>query len=72
MGSASSGVAVLHFSILIEVVYRFSITSTGCKHKVITEKRKFAAGTHAVMRIVLQPSGATSGAALRQAASCAT
>ncbi|CDJ29125.1 uncharacterized protein EMH_0018570 [Eimeria mitis] len=61
---ATGGVAVLHFSPPADGNYRFSITCGGCNHKLNTEKHHFSAGTHAVLKVTSQPSGATSGTLL--------
>ncbi|CDI82519.1 hypothetical protein, conserved [Eimeria praecox] len=62
--AATDGVAVLHFSPPTDGMYRFSITCGGCNHKLNTEKHYFSAGTNAALKVVSQPSGASSGAIL--------
>ncbi|CDJ49025.1 hypothetical protein, conserved [Eimeria brunetti] len=61
---ATNGVALLHFSPPADGFYRFSITCGGCNHKLNTEKHYFSAGTHAVLKVTSQPSGASTGAIL--------
>lgn len=59
-----AGVAVLLFSPPVDGTYRFSISCGGCERTLRTEKRQFAAGTRASLRVTSQPSGAVSGAVL--------
>ncbi|KAL8273754.1 hypothetical protein Esti_002354 [Eimeria stiedai] len=63
---AIQGIAVLFFSPPIDGTYRFSVTCGGCKNRVMTEKHKLAAGAQAILKVVSQPSGGTSGTVLRQ------
>lgn len=56
--------AILRFSPPFDGTYKFSVTCGGCTHRVTTEKHHFVAGTRAIMRIVSQPSGSTSGSVL--------